>query len=171
MSQEVLLVLIPALIALGGTLLTLYITMWSQRKQKQHDKGRQFTADQQAAYKSLWSVLEEIHLQFRTDEAALEKYGSAVTLVNSFLIKNAVYLDDEDQTLSHAYLGALKKLTEIVKDYSDEIPQLVHGWASTSVFSMDMMKLFQEEERVVVEEMEATRKKILDKCRLILKST
>ncbi|NJR12966.1 hypothetical protein HC776_03740 [bacterium] len=120
--------------------------------------------------KRLWDLLEEIHLQFRTDESALNKYSTAITQVNSFLIKNALYLDEQDQNLARTYLTSLKALTEIVNKYRDDVPQLAAGWDSTATFSTSMVQQFQQEEKAVVEALEGTRQQILDKCRRVLKS-
>jgi hypothetical protein len=168
MSQELLLVVIPALIALVGTLLTLYIMSRQQRQQTQQEIRKPFTTDQQAAYKALWDELESVHILLRTDEAALKRYNDALAQVNAFLMKNALYLDDSDKTLANEYLASLKQMTEIVNKYSDSLPQLARGWASTETFAFETVKKFEQEEQVVVKHMEETRRKILDKCRRVL---
>lgn len=171
MSQDVLLVLIPALIALVGTLITVYISVRQQRQQSHQEGGKPYTADQQAAYKALWDELEEVHVMMRTQSSALLKYNTALSQVNGFILKNAPYLDNDDQRLANQYLDALKRITEIVNAHYTQNPdsQAAGDWGKTDTFAAPAMREFTPEEQAVVKQMEDARQKILDKCRRILK--
>jgi hypothetical protein len=172
MSQELLLVLIPALIALGGTLFTVYFTVRQQRQQQKQDGSKPFTADQQAAYKGLWDKLEEVHVMMRTTDSALLKYNAALSEVNAFVLKNALYLDNDDQKLANQYLDSLKQITEIVNAHYTQNPEseAARTWSITETMAAPAMREFTPEEQAVIEKMETIRQKILEKCRRVLKS-
>ncbi|MFZ4814294.1 MAG: hypothetical protein ACOYL5_07155 [Phototrophicaceae bacterium] len=161
-------ILVPSLVALIGTAVTVWLAFRQQRVQQRHERQSSIQQDRVAAYKGLWATLEEVHLLMRTDKAALQKYNQCMTTINEYLMKNDLYLDDEDRALSRRYVVALKKVTELVEKYADEIPQLKAGWAITAPLIPKKIAQFQEEETALITTLNDVREQILIKCRRII---
>lgn len=120
MSESTLQAVIPALIALVGTLLTVLVGLWQWRKQSSLQHSSQFVSDQQAAYKALWEKLEDAHIKLRVDNSSTANYKSFVQDVNSFILKQSLYLEQEDQTLANNYLQQLQDFAQYVQSSDDE---------------------------------------------------
>jgi hypothetical protein len=121
--------LIPALIALIGTLLTILVGVWQWRKQQQQARTASFNSDRQTAYKTLWEKVEAVHIKLRTsagDEAAIR---SLVQDVNGFILQNRLHLEAQDHQLANEYLKALQTYDQAIRTQSD--PALKADWEDT----------------------------------------
>ena len=124
--------------------------------------------ERQTAYKLLWEKLKDVELELRSEKSTMQKYESAVRTVNEFILGSALYLDDEDYELANQYMTYLKQVEELVKKYSDEIPQLRRGWHSTEKIIPKAIQQFETEEQQIVNQMNETRNQILTKCKSIV---
>lgn len=99
-----------------------------------HEKetpGRQrFAADHRAAYKELWTRLQEVHIKLRTEEVDLETFRHLLREVNSFLLRQSLLIEEEDRTLAARYLQALYQFKEALFDTGDESAK--DAWADTA---------------------------------------
>jgi hypothetical protein len=161
MSDSTAQAIIPALIALLGTLLTIAVGIWQWRKQTQSQHSSPFTADKQAAYKALWENLESAHVKVRIENTNAADYKKIVQDINSFILKQSLYLDEADRTLANTYLSKLQAFANFVQ--SSENESLKETWAITSEFPPEMTDAIR-----AYQEMEATRNQILERCRKVL---
>jgi hypothetical protein len=168
MPTELWIAVIPALIALGGTVLTLIVTGRRQRQKDRNDGKHKYQDARQEAYGLLWEKLEEVHMVMRTDSAPLEKYNDAVREINTYISQKAILLDDEDQKLANQYMYVLRQVTQLVEKYAADIPQLKYGWEITAPINMGLIQEFQTEEQKIVVRMNSIRKNILAKCKAIV---
>ncbi len=169
MNNELLIVIVPALIALVGVLVTIYFNSRQQRQQSRREDSQAFTAEKRAAYKQLWEELEQTNVSLRTGKLSLDKYDQAVQQVNSFILKQALFLDAEDQRVANQYLEALRQLAGIVEKYADQIPELQTDWASTQRdIPVKALMQFHAEEQAAVSRLDELRNQIIDKCRQVL---
>jgi hypothetical protein len=122
-------VLIPALIGLIGTLLTILVGVWQWRKQQQQTRTVAFTSERQTAYTTLWEKLEAVHVRLRTsagDEAIIRPL---VQDVNAFILQHRLHLDSQDHQLANEYLNALQAYDQAIRAQSD--PALKADWEDT----------------------------------------
>src|SRR5512136_2849213 len=91
---------VPAIIALLGTLIAVLIgyRQWS-RQQKKEGKLK-YQTDRKEAYEKLWQLLEQIHVQVRTDSVGKHEFDTLVREVNTFVLKSGLYLEKEDSVLA-----------------------------------------------------------------------
>ena len=113
--NEILKILIPAIIALTGIVVGYYQWKRSQ-EQKRHDA---FVAENRTTYIELWHKLEDVHVKLRTNTVSLDDFRIAVRDVNSFILRNSLYLDDLDRTLSNEYLNRVYDFALVVKESGD----------------------------------------------------
>src|SRR5690242_6678559 len=116
MSDSTVQAIIPALIALLGTLLTIAVGIWQWRKQTQsQQRSTPFNTDKQAAYKALWENLESSHVKVRVENTNAADYKKIVQDINSFILKQSLYLDEADRTLANTYLSKLQAFANFVQ--------------------------------------------------------
>jgi hypothetical protein len=164
MSDSTIQAIVPALIALLGTLLTIGFGYWQWRKQNQSQRGTTpFNADKQAAYKGLWEKLEEAHVKVRVENTNATDYKKVVQDINGFILKQALYLDEADRTLANTYLSKLQEFSDFVQSSQNE--SMKETWAITSEFPAEMTDAIRS-----YQEMEAARNQLLERCRKVLNS-
>jgi hypothetical protein len=161
MSDSTVQAIIPALIALLGTLLTIAVGIWQWRKQTQSQHTNPFNADKQAAYKALWENLEAAHVKVRVENTNAADYKKIVQDINSFILKQSLYLDEADRTLANTYLNKLHEFSNFVQSSANE--SLKETWADTGAFPPEMTGAVR-----AYQEMEAARNQILERCRKVL---
>jgi hypothetical protein len=164
MSDNLVSAVIPALIGLLGTLLVLGIGI--RQRQKEHP----YSEEKRQAYKGLWEKLKEVEMERRSMEPTLEKYANAARSTNEFILKNQLYLDDEDYQLANDYMRLLAQMRELIDSYSDKIPELVDGWISTGAMVSDHVAEYAPKEQALVQQLDATQNRILAKCRRVMDS-
>lgn len=161
MSDNTVQAIVPALIALLGTLLTIAVGVWQWRKQTQSQRTRPFAADKQAAYKALWEKLEEAHVKIRVENTNAADFKKAVQDINGFILKQSLYLDENDRALANTYLSKLQAFSNFVQSSENEI--LKETWADTGAFPPEMTNAIR-----AYQEMESVRNQILERCRKVL---
>src|SRR3982750_1927023 len=122
--SEVLKVAIPATIALIGTIITVFLSYRQWRRQQDASRSATYVTERQSAYKQLWLKLEEVHLKLRTDDVNETEFRALVLDVNSYILRNSLYLDDDDRELSNEYLRGLRRMKEIVRESNDQEAQI-----------------------------------------------
>jgi hypothetical protein len=161
MTDATIQAIVPALIALLGTLLTIAVGIWQWRRQNQAQRPNPFAADKQAAYKGLWDKLEEAHVKIRVENTNTVDYRKAVQDINGFILKQSLYLDEADRILANTYLKNLQAFSDFVQSSANE--SLKETWADTGAFPPEMTGAVR-----AYQEMEAARNQILERCRKVL---
>ncbi|MBZ0290569.1 MAG: hypothetical protein K8I30_23295 [Anaerolineae bacterium] len=161
MSDSTIQAIVPALIALLGTLLTIAVGVWQWRRQNQAQRADPFKADKQAAYKALWDKLEDAHVKIRVENTDTADYKKVVQDINGFMLKQALYLDEADRILANTYLKNLQAFSDFVQSSANE--SLKETWADTGAFPPEMTNAVR-----AYQQMEAARNQILERCRKVL---
>jgi hypothetical protein len=117
---ETLKVVIPACIALVGTIITVVIGYRQWKRQQDASRYGTFITKKHSAYQELWEKLEEVHIKLRTEEVGLNEFKDLLREVNSYILKHSLYLEEEDRSLSNQYLKAVYGLKKIVMASGDE---------------------------------------------------
>lgn len=117
---DILKVVIPATIALLGTILTVVFGYRQWKRQQEASRRGAYVAEKQSAYKELWVKLEDVHLKLRTDEVSEQDFRKLVLEVNSYILRQSLYLDEYDRELSNQYLRAVRRMKDAVLEHGDE---------------------------------------------------
>lgn len=121
--NEYLKIILPASIALIGTIITILVGYRQWKRQQVSSRSATFLAEKQSAYKALWEKLEEVHIKLRTEEVGISEFNGLLREVNSFVLKQSLYLEPQDHILSNQYLKTVHRLAEIVLASGDEEAQ------------------------------------------------
>src|ERR1041384_1705607 len=112
--EDILKVAIPAAIALIGTIVTVLIGYRQWKRQQEASRYSTVFTEKQSAYKELWNKLESVHIKLRTGDVSLAEFNNLVREVNSYILKNGLYIEEKDRQLSSQYLKAVFKMKEII---------------------------------------------------------
>jgi hypothetical protein len=112
--SDILKIAIPATIAFIGTLITVTLGYRQWKRQQDASRSATYLTEKQTAYKDLWRKLEDVHLKLRTDDVTEPDFRALVLDVNSYIIRNSLYLDDQDRESSNQYLRAVRRMKELV---------------------------------------------------------
>lgn len=105
---------VPAIIALVGTILVALLGYRQWKRQQDATRSGGFQSQKQQTYKELWDKLENIHVRLRTETVGNEDFRSLVRDVNSYILKNGLYLENDDQQLADQYLSKVREFTNLV---------------------------------------------------------
>lgn len=106
-------IVLPALIALIGTLVGIYFGYRQWKRQQTNNLFGDFLAVKKNAYKEVWDGLEEVYLYVRTSDFLAETFFEKVRRVNSILRKNGLYLEDGEKRTVNDYLDSLEKIGKL----------------------------------------------------------
>ena len=121
--------IISAVIAFLGTTIGIYIGYRKWRRDRESDRFGQFEKDRQQVYKELWERIARVEVKTRLDDITTEQFADQLKELNSFMLINGVYFDDEDRSLANEFSEALYSLQKIVRASGEE-DLLIH-WALT----------------------------------------
>ena len=125
--EDILKVAIPAAIALIGTIVTVLIGYRQWKRQQEVSRYSTIFTEKQSAYKELWDKLESVHIKLRTEEVSLTEFNDLVREVNSYILRNGLYIEEKDRRLSSQYLKAVFKMKEVIaKSGDDEAETAMH---------------------------------------------
>lgn len=157
-TGQILLVSIPALIALVGTIVTIII----QQRNRKSDKGQGFITDRQNTYKRLWEMLEDAHVKLRTQEELDEgQFKELLSNINAFILKNSLYLEDGDQALANRYLKAIRHMRDLIIEADN--PELQDAMEITGAIPVEPEAM--QELRQAVTETDGLRNELLERFR------
>jgi hypothetical protein len=107
--QDLLKVVIPAVLALVGVLAGLVLAhrRW-KHDEKRSNKGA-YESARKDAYRELWSRLEEVNLALREHRSSNPLLFDSLKQINTFFLKNSLYLHETDQALVNNYVAALHR--------------------------------------------------------------
>lgn len=119
-NNDILKALIPATLALIGTLIVVFFGYRQWKKQYENTRYGEYLKDKQTAYKELWEKLEEVHLKLRTEYIEKPDFNNLLLDVNSYILKKQLFLEKDDQALVNQYLKTVYELTEAIKIHGDD---------------------------------------------------
>lgn len=163
MSESTINAIVPAIIALIGTLLTIYVGFWQWRKQTRIQQTSPFVSEKQTAYKGLWERLEAVHVKMRVEILDPAETKKLLQETNDFILKQSLYLDAADYALANDYLKKLQQFTDLVKEGND--PKLKQDWEITGPIAPEIPQTLN-----LYRELEQIRTELLEKCRSVVQS-
>lgn len=160
-TEQILLVSIPALIALVGTIVTIII----QQRNRKSDQTQGFITDRQNTYKQLWEMLEAAHVKLRTTQGLeADQFKALLSDVNAFILKNSLYLGDGDQALANRYLKAIRHMRDLIVEADD--PELQDAMEITGAIPVEPEAM--QELRQAVAEVDSLRTELLERFRTFI---
>jgi len=166
--QELLKIGLPALVALVGTILTVIVGYRQWKKQQEASRQANFQQEKQQAYKTLWEMLEEVHVNLRTKESGQAKFRGMLTEVNSFILRKSIYLDADVHEWSNDYLKCVRDLKEFIASSGNDAAEA--SFRNTEALPPSVMERAKD---LAILQQRATdaRDRILNRCRSVLKGT
>ena len=156
---------VPAIIALVGTIMTAAIGYNQWKRQHDTTLTNTYTTERQAAYKELWTKLEEVHVKVRINDVTQQDFDKLLNDVNSFVMKHSLYLSHEDQILANTYLEAVYKFTKLVRESKDEAAE--RQMYATAALSVDEFQRGREI-NLLAKEADRIRNTIVERFRQIV---
>lgn len=127
--DEIIKTAIPALIAFLGTLLTILIGYRQWKSQRDLARSQKFQGDRELAYKQLWEKLEDVHLKIRTDSTSKSEFDELLKDVNTYLLRNSLYIEKTDQKITAEYLDSVWKVNQLIAKSKDK--RIKEEWTKT----------------------------------------
>lgn len=158
-------IVLPALIALIGTIIAIVAGYRQWKRQQASSREESFFAEKRTAYKGLWEKLEEVHITLRTEEVSRSDFNQLVLGVNSYILKHALFLDEKDQDLSNQYLQAVRRLKEAIAASNDERAE--EAMSTSMAIPRDVIDDAQDI-RAKADEVDLIRNSILERIRNII---
>ena len=118
--SEPLKIIIPALIALVGTSVTVFFGYRQWKRQQKTSRYGNFFSDRHVAYKTLWEKIEDVHIKTRTDNVSEAEFDKLLLDVNSHILKNGLYLGDDLRMLSNKYLKMAYEVSAEIRNSDDD---------------------------------------------------
>ena len=111
-SQTAILV---ALIALGGTLGGIVFGYRKWRAQARAERFGAFEKERQAAYKEMWSQVENLNVDSRIDPIDDSAFLQRRQEVNASMLRAGIYVEDRDRELINEYMAAVREFHKAVR--------------------------------------------------------
>ncbi|HXC95470.1 MAG TPA: hypothetical protein VNU92_07205 [Edaphobacter sp.] len=165
MMNDVLKSAIPALIALTGTTLTIFVGYRQWKGQQDASRNNDFQTERQRTYKELWEKLEDLHVRLRTEVVGGEEFHTIIRDINSYMLKRGLYLETDDQTLANEYLSKVREFTGVVaaSDSADAKAAVSDTRAFSPAFTSSVQKLAK-----IQTEVDQIRGKLVARYRAVL---
>ena len=117
--MENLKIILPALIALVGTLVVAFLTYRQWRRTHDLTRAGGVLADKQAAYKVIWRKLEDVHLFVRSQRFDRQKYLELVRKVNIEMMRSGLLLEKGEARLANEYLDAMEAYATSLDEHEE----------------------------------------------------
>jgi hypothetical protein len=109
--NEYLKILLPVLVAL--VVASLAYRQW--KKQPEKTLKAEYLKNKQLVYKELWEKLEDIHVRLRTEIMGKPEFRNSIIEINSYILRNQIFLEDTDQEQTNEYLKTIYELAKVIK--------------------------------------------------------
>ncbi len=113
-----------------GAVATVLVGLLGYRQWKRTKRSGSFIQDREAAYKSIWEALEEVHIYVRGQRYQQDEFDRLVREANTRLIRHALHIDESDRMLAAAYMDALAGVGRVLAEMSES--EFAHGMALTA---------------------------------------
>jgi hypothetical protein len=157
--SDLLKVAVPALLTLFGVLAGLVIGYYKWKVERREERSGDYLLKRRESYQIFFDKLETAHLKLRSSNIDQKDFVLLLIDVNSHLLRNAIYMDQEDRELADEYLNNLFRLKEAIQKENNEKKK--EDWASTTI---GIPTNFLEAE------VNSLRDKIIQKVRYVLKA-
>jgi hypothetical protein len=136
------------------------------RRQQETTRFSTFVIEKQSAYKGLWEKLEDVHIKVRTEEVSQAEFNVLLREVNSYILRHALYLNDEDQVLSNEYLRMVFRFKEVLMN---SVPPEAQEYFFLTVEALPQSLAHEATElRSLGRETDRIRKSIISRCRDVI---
>ncbi len=105
--MENLKIILPALIALIGTIIVASIGYRQWKQQHLLTRSSSVLSEKQTAYKTIWHKLEEVHLFVRSEKFDKTRYLELVRNVNIEMMQSGLLLERGEARIANDYLHAI----------------------------------------------------------------
>ena len=122
MSESALKIVV-ALIGLAGTLGASYIAYRQWRLSRRDSANTDFVKMRRESYQTLWAMVETVHTDLRVEPSKLPGLRDRMAEINSYVLKNEIYLADGDHELVDSYLRALGEMISWSQLHADPLTQ------------------------------------------------
>jgi hypothetical protein len=149
-------ILLPALIGLLGTLIVALLGYRQWRRKHALERAGSVIPEKQAAYKTIWNKLEDVHLFVRSEPYNRERFLELVRIVNIEMMRSGLLLEGGEKALVNDYLQALEALAMTLEsDAGDEARREVRDTlystgalpAGVAEHAAELQNAYQEVER------------------------
>ena len=113
--------LVVALIGLTGTLAASYIAYRQWRLSRRDSAKTDFLKIRRESYQALWQMVETVHTDLRLEPGKLPGLRDRIARINSYVLKNEIYLSDGDHELVDSYLRALGEMISWSQLHADPV--------------------------------------------------
>ena len=137
MDSELLKVVLPAAIALVGTIITVVLGYRYWTRQRRASRRDALLDERARAYKELWEKLEDIHPCLRGRQYEPSQFSQMVREVNAFAMKLGLHIDDQDSSLASRYLESVFEYCSIINN--SNIEAAMRPSFETTVISRDVL--------------------------------
>jgi hypothetical protein len=117
--MENLKIILPALIALIGTLVVAFLGYRQWKRQHEFSRVSSLLSDKQTAYKTIWNKLEDVHLFVRSEAFDKDKFLELRRIVNVELMRSGLLLERGEKALVNDYVQALETLATNLDTHQD----------------------------------------------------
>ncbi len=112
--------LIAAVLAFIGTVLGVYFAHMRWLREKSLERYSLYEAERQSAYRELWQRVESLNIMIRVQEVTEQDFLSHLQDLNSFILANGIYLEDQDRVLANEYTRAVFSFSSAVNEAEKE---------------------------------------------------
>ena len=159
---------ISAFIAFIGTVIVVTVGYRQWKRQQDTEAKKRFQDKRKEIYEKLWEMLEEIHIYIRSGEMNYLDILEKQSEVNSFIIKNSLYIEKEDTDITNCYLTGVIWVSRLIAQSKDK--RLKDVWAITSPLSLDSLDEY-EQLKLAWTELETFREETISRFQNILKGS
>jgi hypothetical protein len=112
--------ILTSLIGLAGTLSVAYFGYRQWRAGQRTSSRSELLASRRQIYQELWKMVETVHTDLRADPTKhLASLKHHVAQINSYILKNEIYLANGDHALVDSYLQALGEMVNWIQREGD----------------------------------------------------
>lgn len=112
--------ILTALIGLAGTLAVAYLGYRQWRAGQRSSAQSELVGTRRRTYQELWNMVETVHNDLRVDPRKnLPSLKQHMAQINSYILKNEIYLADGDHELVDSYLQALGEMVSWIQREGD----------------------------------------------------
>jgi hypothetical protein len=140
--DEIVKLTIPAIIALLGTIIAVLLSYLQWKRQHDTEAKRKFLDDRKKIYEKLWQMLEEIHIYIRSNSMDYRKIIEKESEVNSYILKNSLFIEKEDTNITKEYLGGVIWVSRLIAQSRDK--RLKDAWRLTGSLPLDTLEEFEQ---------------------------
>ena len=100
-----------------GTGLGLWLGHRRWAIERHDERGKALRVGRQEAYAALWDVVQKTHVTARTttEELTRENFTLMLQEVNTFILRNGIYIEDDDYKLVNRYLWNVYEFVRIAR--------------------------------------------------------